>query len=916
LDADLLHQCTGNGVAQQDKSVPGNSVQPDKLIGTVLENKFQIEELIGAGGMARVYKAKHFILGRFVAVKILHSSSQNKSIQRFQQEAKAISALNHPNLAKFLDFGITEQGDPYLVMDLLEGETLQSYIESKGKMPFVEALNLFRQVCDGMAYAHRNQTVHRDLKPSNIMLKQTNEGVQAVIFDFGIARMSGEADSENKLTQTGDIFGSPLYMSPEQCKGMHTDHRSDIYSLGCVLFEMLSGRPPLEGINAFQTMNLHVTANAPSIQESCPELPAEIDTVLKRMLAKDPENRYSSVSDLSFDVQLIAQQEPVFKLVTAPALPAKKGILRGRSALVKPLTKRVIAVVSALFGSMAGLFLGCLLIPKAEHLALLLLLCLVLASAAVMVSLMIREVVLALRAPVRGSLTKSIPEHLLPLNRLIASNMINADAPLAIKLGTEYGGEDSLYMTVAMREHNPHVLITGCEDMGKTRFLANIFARDIRSATLVIDTYGDLVDLLLNCPREGRITQDDCIYLDPSSPTCGLCLNPFLLKEVDMEVRAQIVVTAFRTANDALGEAEHSWVADTAIVLRYACLILMSQQSPFEDLLEFIADPNHRQELLSRPKLNASSESIARAAQELERLAGSPHWAVIISPILNVVMMTAGDAALRQIVFGTNRVDFVEAMREKKPIVLCLKRSTVGSASPLIAALACQQFAKVAEFLYENERGLESSAIYIDGAEKILDAALVKDLMAPERRNLKLAVIATMRSVSQLRTKVIDSIFAHVGLVCAFRADYADSLILARHMMPTESVYTQANSMLAARAMRSDLIGLPVREYFAWFRECTAGLFRIQSPLFDLLDPRAAKTLHDVGRRFAKDGKYAEAERCYQQSLEIREKECGPNHPDLCQTLENYAELLRKTNRNAEASELDARARAIREAQK
>jgi len=172
-------------------------------------------------------------------------------------------------------------------------------------------------------------------------------------------------------------------------------------------------------------------------------------------------------------------------------------------------------------------------------------------------------------------------------------------------------------------------------------------------------------------------------------------------------------------------------------------------------------------------------------------------------------------------------------MREGKPVVLCLRRGTVGSGFPLVAALACHQFAKIAEHLYENERGLESS-IYIDGAEKILDAQLVKELMAPDKRNLKLGVIATMPSVSQLRTKVTDSIFAHVGLVCAFRADYADSLILARHMMPMESIYTaQANSILTAQAMRCDLVELPVREYFAWFRESTAGLFRIQSPLFD-----------------------------------------------------------------------------------
>jgi hypothetical protein len=195
LQSDSLHECSSNGNAAQQDVVgaavlngpvpalpsaeaylpaPGQSVPPDKLIGTVLENRFQIEELLGTGGMARVYKAKHFILGRFVAVKILHSSSQNKSIQRFQQEAKAISTLNHPNLAKFLDFGITEQGDPYLVMDLLEGETLQSYIESKGKIPFIEALNLFRQVCDGMAYAHRNEIVHRDLKPSNMVCMQSS----------------------------------------------------------------------------------------------------------------------------------------------------------------------------------------------------------------------------------------------------------------------------------------------------------------------------------------------------------------------------------------------------------------------------------------------------------------------------------------------------------------------------------------------------------------------------------------------------------------------------------------------------------------------------------------------------------------------------------------------------------------------
>lgn len=250
-----------------------------------------------------------------------------------------------------------------------------------------------------------------------------------------------------------------------------------------------------------------------------------------------------------------------------------------------------------------------------------------------------------------------MPDHLLPLNRLIASKMINADAPEAVQLGTEYGAPGALYMTVSMREHNPHVLITGCEGTGKTRFLANTYVRDIRRSKLVIDTYGDLVDLLSEWPRIGRLSQEECIYIDPTSSTGCLSLNPFLMAEVDVDVRSQVIVGAFKIASDALGDSGHSWVSDTSIVLRHACLILMSQDIPFEELLHFITDQDQREKLLSETKLDASGESVARAAQELRRLAASQRWSEIVSPIQGVLMTVVGDARLSHIVFGKNHVD-------------------------------------------------------------------------------------------------------------------------------------------------------------------------------------------------------------------------------------------------------------------
>lgn len=281
------------------------------LVGTTLPTRYEFLSVLGEGGIGLVFKAKHPHLDKFVAIKMIHRSELNKeSFARFELEAKAISRLEHPNIATVYDFGVTERQQPYMVMEFVDGKALFDVLQEKDHLPVEQALDIVMQVCDGMSHAHEMAIVHRDLKPSNILLKEVAGGQPiAKILDFGCAKLrSIDAPQKSQaLTQAGEIVGSPPYMSPEQVHGRQLDERSDIYSLGCLLHEAVTGYVPHLGQDPIDTMIKHTQDDVLPLKRIRSDLtfPDELDRVLAKMLCKVPERRQQSMREVKSELEAI-----------------------------------------------------------------------------------------------------------------------------------------------------------------------------------------------------------------------------------------------------------------------------------------------------------------------------------------------------------------------------------------------------------------------------------------------------------------------------------------------------------------------------------------------------------------------------------------------------------------------------------
>lgn len=276
------------------------SIERPAVVGTLFAERYQVEEHLGEGGMARVYKARHTVLDVPVALKILKSDLNNYAthLERFKREGKAASQLTHPAIVKVLDYGVGKHMQPYLALEYIEGETLDSVLEREIQFALSQGVALIAQIAEALVQAHANGIVHRDLKPDNILLLASQAGgpYKVKLVDFGIAWFLQDQSEGQRLTQTGTTIGSPLFMSPEQCRGMDVDERSDIYALGCLSFLILTGCPPIMRDTAADTMIAHVTAEPMEFPESL-AIPEPVQKVIYRALSKKVSDRQASVEE-------------------------------------------------------------------------------------------------------------------------------------------------------------------------------------------------------------------------------------------------------------------------------------------------------------------------------------------------------------------------------------------------------------------------------------------------------------------------------------------------------------------------------------------------------------------------------------------------------------------------------------------
>jgi serine/threonine protein kinase len=271
---------------------------------TLLGGRFQIIERLGQGGMASVYRARDLNLQRDVALKILRDSfiTEPGFRERFLQEARAAANLSHPNIVTVYDFG-QDRDQLYLVMEYVPGTDLKTLLRRQGRLPMLEAVELMIKICSGVGYAHRAGLVHCDLKPQNILVTTDH---QAKITDFGIARALAAIDPEEHSTV---VWGSPLYFAPEQASGGPPSTASDVYSLGVILFEMLTGQPPFQAEDAQTLAELHLTRNPPSPSTINPEIPPTLEEILLKVLSKEPANRYRTADQFGRILRRFAAPE-------------------------------------------------------------------------------------------------------------------------------------------------------------------------------------------------------------------------------------------------------------------------------------------------------------------------------------------------------------------------------------------------------------------------------------------------------------------------------------------------------------------------------------------------------------------------------------------------------------------------------
>ena len=267
------------------------------VVGETIAERYELEEVVGQGGMSTVYKAHDSLLERYVALKVLHQqyNEDEDFVERFKREARSVAQLQHPNIVTVIDRG-EEDGRQYIVFEFIDGENLKELVVRKGRLDVRDALEIAHEIAGGLAFAHENGLIHRDVKPQNVLL---NGDGRAKVTDFGIAR---SLDVEHGVTQTGTILGTSNYLAPEQATGQPVDAHTDVYSLGIVLYEMITGELPFPGESFVAIAMKHIQQPSPNVLDVRGDVPLRVASMIDRALEKDPEHRFPTMGAFATEI--------------------------------------------------------------------------------------------------------------------------------------------------------------------------------------------------------------------------------------------------------------------------------------------------------------------------------------------------------------------------------------------------------------------------------------------------------------------------------------------------------------------------------------------------------------------------------------------------------------------------------------